>query len=144
KAHGVAIGRSIRELIGADDAAGAADVLDDDGRFAGNVGGQMLRDDAPLDVARSARRIVDDHGDGLALVELGKRAIRAEGGKHNDEGGDQRFADHGSNPFRTCLATSCRTTRPGSYQSVPAACGDACKCGRADARTLAFYRLAAG
>ena len=69
------LGDDFAELVGADDAAGAADVPDDDRGLAGNVVRQVLGDDAALDIGRAARRVVDDHRDGLALVELGKRGV---------------------------------------------------------------------
>src|SRR5262249_14779381 len=72
------------ELVGTDHAAGAAYVLDDDGGLAGNVRGQMLSDDAPLDIGRAAGRVVDDHGDGLALVELGTRGVCTDRGGERD------------------------------------------------------------
>src|SRR5207237_4783087 len=73
---------------------GAADVLDDDVRLAGNVRGQMLSDDAPLDVGRAARRVVDDHGNGLALVELRLRAVCDSKRRQRDQQ-DQTFLRHG-------------------------------------------------
>src|SRR5260370_16838348 len=53
----------------------------------------MLSDDASLDVARPARRIVDDHGKGLALVELGMRAVWKEKRRERDQQ-DQPFLRH--------------------------------------------------
>jgi len=54
--------------------------------------GQMLGDDASLDIGRAAGRVVDDHGDGLALVELGTRGVC------EDRGG--RSATTTASPFR--------------------------------------------
>ena len=88
EADGLAVRRRLAELVAADDAAGAADVLDDDGGLAGNVVGQVLRDNARLDVGGAAGRIVDDHVDRLALVELGKRGLWKGGGDQDGETSD--------------------------------------------------------
>jgi hypothetical protein len=101
EADGFAVRRRFAKLVAADDAAGAADILDDDGRLAGDVVRQVLRDDASLDVGRSAGRIVDDHGDGLALVELGKRELRDGGGDERGEGGRQQNSSRHSSTSRT-------------------------------------------
>ncbi len=84
EADGLPVGRGLGKLVGADDAAGAGDVLDDDGRLARNMLGQVLGDDAALDVRRATGGVVDDHGHGLALVELGKRAIRRSDDREGD------------------------------------------------------------
>ena len=94
KTDGFAVGHGLGELIGADHAAGAAHVLDDDGGLARNVRGQMLGDDAPLDIGRAAGRVVDDHGDGLALVELGTRGVCEDRGGERDYDGEP-CSDHG-------------------------------------------------
>ena len=83
EADGQAVGRGVAELVAAEQPRAAADILDHDGRMARNVVGQMLRDDAALDVGRAAGRIVDDHRDRLALVVLGLRACRNERGKRD-------------------------------------------------------------
>ena len=95
EADRLAVGRRFTELVAADQAAGAADVLHHDGRVAGNLRRQVLRDDAPLDVGRTAGRIVDDHGDRLALVELGCCAVR-NGREGERRGGNQHGPCHGS------------------------------------------------
>ena len=59
--------------IAGNHAAAAAHVLDNDRRISGNMLGQMLCDDATLDIGRTAGPVVDKHGDALALVELGLR-----------------------------------------------------------------------
>jgi hypothetical protein len=50
---------------------------------------------------RSAGRIVDDHGDGLALVELGKRDLRDGGGDERGEGGREQNSSRHSSTSRT-------------------------------------------
>ena len=55
----------------------------------------MLGDNAALDIGWAAGRVVDDHGDRLALVELGQRGLRARGdGKHGHAGDDQQSLRH--------------------------------------------------
>jgi hypothetical protein len=63
--------------------------------------GQVLRDDASLDVGGAAGRIVDDHGDGLALVELGKRNLRDDGGNQCGETGDEQKSSRHSATSQT-------------------------------------------
>src|SRR5262249_62363806 len=99
-----------------DHAAGAADVLDHDVRLSGNVRGQMLSNDASLAVGRAARRVVDDHGDGLALVELSLRAAceskRRERGRR-----DQSYSGHGLAPPVRAFAWRIREPRTRSAPS---------------------------
>ena len=89
EADGLAVRRRFAELVAADDATGAADVLDDDGGIAGNVVRQMQRNDAAFEIGRAAGRIVDDHRDRLALVELGIGALREHRGQRHQSGRQQ-------------------------------------------------------
>src|SRR3954471_8793010 len=101
EADRLAVRRRLAELVAAEDAAGAADILDHDGGLAGDVVGQVLRDDASLDVGGAAGRIVDDHGDGLALVELGKRNLRDDRGNQCGETGDEQKSSRHSATSQT-------------------------------------------
>ena len=67
---GEAVGlRDLAQPVERCETAGAAHVLEHDGRVAGNVFGQVAREQAPFDVGRTTRRVVVHHRDGLALVE---------------------------------------------------------------------------
>ena len=61
--------RHLAQILGADDAAGAVHVLDHDVRRAIDVAGEMLGEQAALDVGRSAGSEVDQDGEPFALVE---------------------------------------------------------------------------
>src|SRR5262249_48945589 len=95
EADAVAVGCGLRELIGPDHAAGAGDVFDYNRGFAGNVCRQMLRDDAAFDVVGATGGVVDDHGDGAALVVLGGRGIGAGCGEDYGQAGRYKcFLNH--------------------------------------------------
>ena len=59
----------------------------------------MQRDDAALEVGRSAGRIVDDHRDRLALVELGFGALRKDRRQRHQSGDQQNFPYHDRPPW---------------------------------------------
>jgi hypothetical protein len=112
-----AVGGGVAELIAADHAAGPAHVFDHDRRFAGNVRGQMLGDDASLDIGGAARRVVDDDGDRLALVELGECGLRKRaGGKHGHAGDEQHPSSHG---FLPCDGRGVISSPPASLADRP-------------------------
>ena len=61
--------RHLAQILGADDAAGAVHVLDDDVRRAVDMAGEMPGEQAALDVGRSAGGEVDQDSETFALVE---------------------------------------------------------------------------
>jgi hypothetical protein len=61
--------RHLAQVLGPDDAAGAVHVLDDDVRLTVQVAGEMLGEQAALDVGRTAGGEVDQDREPLALVE---------------------------------------------------------------------------
>ena len=67
--HAAVARRHLAQILGADDAAGAVHVLDDDVRLAFDVARKMLGEQAALDVGRAAGSEVDQDGEPLALVE---------------------------------------------------------------------------
>ena len=67
--HGAVARRHLAEVLGADDAAGPLHVLDDDVGLAVDVAGEMLGEQAPLDVGRPAGGEIDQDREPLALVE---------------------------------------------------------------------------
>jgi hypothetical protein len=57
----------------------------------------MLGDDPPLDVVGTAGRIIDDHGQRLALVELGKGVVgQSPRGNQGDAGDGEHSSGHRS------------------------------------------------
>src|SRR5262245_66016588 len=77
------------EMVARDDAAGARHVLHDDGRVAGNVAGEMLADDAAIEVIAAARLRPHQDRNGLARVEFGD-TLRVDG---RGADGDLRQSD---------------------------------------------------
>ena len=78
--HGAVARRHLAEIFGADDAAGAFHVLNDDVGLALDVAREMLGEQAALDVGRPAGGEVDQDGEPLALVEgiVGESLRRGE------------------------------------------------------------------
>src|SRR4051812_24247232 len=114
----------------------------------------MLGDDASLDVRGTAGRVVDDHRDGLALVELGKRGV-ANGAerKRGQPGDDQRSSDHEFLPVRfvlcrVCLSAPVMSSRAGARSRIsePPAMVSALRRGHASLSPAAMcdYFFAAG
>ncbi len=99
-AQRVAVGRGVRHAADADGAAGAADILDDDGLAEGCLHplGQEARDG----VGRAAGRVGHDDGDDVRRIALRLRVERAR--REQGEGECNHFA-HG------CLL---RAALPGS------------------------------
>jgi hypothetical protein len=60
------------------DAAGADDILHDNVWLAGNKATQKLLEDARLDIGIAAGTIVDQQGERLVLVELGRGTCRGK------------------------------------------------------------------
>ena len=56
-------------VIGCDHHAGTGHIIDDDGRFTGNVLGHLPRDHARVGIKTAARRAADDDAHGLAFEE---------------------------------------------------------------------------
>ena len=76
-------------------AAGAGRVLDDDGRRARDMFRQVARQDSRLGVDVAADPVVDDQGERLALVELGRRRRdRRDRGECPKGGGDSGAPRH--------------------------------------------------
>jgi len=69
-----AVARRLRvEKIGGGDACRRRHVLDDDGGLAGDVLGEVSREEAPGKIVVVAYRVSDDHSDLLVLVEILRR-----------------------------------------------------------------------
>ena len=67
--HGAVLGRDLAEIGGADQPAGAVDVLHDDVGIAVDEPADMAREQPALDVGGPAGAVVDQHREPLALVE---------------------------------------------------------------------------
>jgi hypothetical protein len=65
------------EKIGGGDACRRRHVLDDDGGLAGDVLGEVSREEAPGKIVVVAHRVSDDHSDLLVLVEILRRLARS-------------------------------------------------------------------
>ncbi len=95
--HGVAVGRGARGLGGADRAAGAGHVFDDD--LLAEHRTDRLRDDAAEDVGRPARGERHDHGDGaVGILLFGPRMHAGVGYDNARYACDYREPPHGAGP----------------------------------------------
>ena len=74
-------------MVAGGDAARARHVLDDDRRVAGDVRGEMLGEDAAVEIVAAAGAGADQDRDGLALVEIGDALLRR--GRARDHGCSQ-------------------------------------------------------
>ena len=77
--HCAVLRRDLAEVITAYQTGGAIHVLHDDSGSAVEVLTDVTRKNTRLDVRRPARRIVDQYGKSLALIELGLRLCRRAG-----------------------------------------------------------------
>ena len=96
----VAVGRRLRDRIGADDRAGAGPVLDDEGLL--ELFGEMLRDDARVDVGRTAGAERHDHAHLPRRIVL--RLGRTERSEREQREGDNAQQCHELPPRPSCGA----------------------------------------
>src|SRR5262249_777975 len=110
--HAAVARRHLSQVLGPDNAAGAVHVLDDDIRRAVDVAGEVLGEQATLDVGRPAGCEVDQDGETLAGVEgiigAGRRCGHRESGAKRDDGAHPKHHDPPRVLFCTSL-TACST-----------------------------------
>src|SRR5262245_39602165 len=136
--HRAVARRDLAEIFSADDTTGAAHVLHDDARVAGDVPSDMTRQHARFQIGRTAGVVVDKNGKLLAGVERllsrGMSAAKRQGGN-----GQATACQHESSRIRLLLLAAAdasnndcgRQSRSPSIQtnrSTPATSGRCADC----------------
>src|SRR5262249_27347897 len=119
--HGAVARRHLAQVLGPDNAAGAVHVLDDDIRRAVDVAGEVLGEQATLDVGRPAGCEVDQHGETLAGLE---GIVGAGGPGGHRERGAKRYDGAPPNqpdPPRVLFCTSLTACSTPGKQVTPRA-----------------------